>query len=156
MTAPTLRTCLTFDGHAEEAARFYVSHLADSAIESVYRPGGEHALVVAFTLAGAPYMALNASIGAAFTPAISICVLADDQAEVDRLWNAIGEGGTPGMCGWLTDRFGVSWQIVPRALPDMLMSADRDAAARVQQALLTMSRIDIDALRRVGNKEETP
>lgn len=146
MTAK-LRTCLTFKTGGEAAAAFYTSLLPDSAIESTVRPDPDGPpLVVAFTLAGAPYMVLNGP-GFEFSEAMSISVLTEDQAETDRLWTALAaEGGEEGRCGWLKDRFGVSWQIVPRALPRLLGADDRAAAERVMQAMMQMGKIDIEAL----------
>jgi len=150
MASPKVRTCLTFAGEAEDAARLYVSLVSDSAIDAVFRPDGT-VVVVEFTLAGTPYMALNAPFDADFTPKSSIIVLCEDQAEVDRLWSGLGEGGETGQCGWLRDRFGVSWQIVPRALPELMTSPDKAAVGRVHAAMLTMHKIDIAALQRAAN-----
>ncbi len=145
--AAPLRTCLTFDANGEAAVRWWVSLLPDSRIERVVRPDpAGSALVVEFTLRGAPFMVLNAPIGAVHSPAASISVLTADQAETDRLWAALTEGGAGGRCGWVTDRFGVSWQIVPEALPRLLGGSDPAAAARVQAAMMGMGRIDIAAL----------
>ena len=149
MTAkPKVRTCLWFDSRGEEAARFYVSLLPDSRIETVSRPDPDGpALSVDFTLAGAPYQALNGGPHFPQTPAASIAVLTQDQAETDALWTAlVAGGGKDGQCGWLTDRFGVSWQIVPAPLLEMLGAPDRAAAERAQQAMLKMGKIDIAAL----------
>lgn len=143
-----VRTCLWFDGQGEEAARFYVSLLPDSRIENVVRPDPEGpALVVEFSLAGAPYTALNGGPLYSHTPAASISVLTEDQDETDRLWAALtAEGSSEGRCAWLVDRFGVSWQIVPEVLPRLLSSDDSAAAARAQEAMLAMGKIDIAAL----------
>ena len=149
MTAkPKVRTCLWFDSRGEEAARFYVSLLPDSRIETVSRPDPDGpALTVDFTLAGAPYQALNGGPHFPQTPAASIAVLTKDQAETDVLWTAlVAGGGKDGQCGWLTDRFGVSWQIVPEPLLEMLGAPDRAAAERAQQAMLKMGKIDIAVL----------
>ena len=153
--AAKVSTCLWYDGGAEEVAAFYVSLLPDSGITEVMRPDPEGpALIVLFTLAGAPYQALNGGPLYAFTPATSISVTTSDQEETDRLWAAlVAEGGTEGHCGWLTDRFGLSWQIVPEALPRLMASPDRAAAERVQQAMLQMSKIDIAALEMAHNKK---
>ena len=139
------RTCLWFESGGEEAARFYVTLLPDSRIESVYRRASdEPALVVDFTLGGAPYQILNGGPEVSQSAAVSISVVTEGQAETDRLWEALtADGGKEGRCAWLTDRFGVSWQIVPRALIDGLMSDDAAAAERVFQAMLTMGKIDV-------------
>ena len=144
---PRVRTCLWFDCQGEEAANFYVSLLPGSRIEKVSRPEPDgSALTVDFILAGAPYQVLNGGPMFPHALAASISVLTKDQAETDALWAAlVADGGKEGQCGWLTDRFGVSWQIVPRALPDLLGAPDK-AAARVQQAMLQMGKIDVSAL----------
>lgn len=145
--------CLWFDGKAEEAARFYVSLLPDSRIDailpySVETPGGKpgDVMSVEFTLAGARYMALNGGPFFRFTPAISLFVPCADQAEVDRLWDALSDGGAPMQCGWVTDRYGVSWQIVPKALGEMLKDRDAAKVRRVTEALLQMVKLDIGEL----------
>jgi predicted 3-demethylubiquinone-9 3-methyltransferase (glyoxalase superfamily) len=147
--------CLWFDGKAEEAARFYVSLLPDSRIDAVLpytveTPGGKpgDTMLVEFTLAGKSYMALNGGPYYEFTPALSLFVSCNDQAEVDRLWNALSDGGTPMQCGWITDRYGVSWQIVPTELHRMLADPDQAKAQRAMQALLGMVKLDFEALRR--------
>lgn len=147
---PKVRTCLWFDRQGEEAARFYVSLLPDSFIETASHPvPGEPALVVEFTLAGAPYMALNGGPKFKPTPAASISVLTRDQVETDRLWTALIEGGgAASMCGWLVDRYGVSWQITPDALPRVMMAEDKRAAGRARDAMPVLRRIDIAALER--------
>jgi predicted 3-demethylubiquinone-9 3-methyltransferase (glyoxalase superfamily) len=146
--------CLWFGGKAEEAARFYVSLLPDSRIDAVVPysmdlPGGSpgDVMMVEFTLAGQAYLALNGNPSFQFTPAVSFAVGCADQAEVDRLWDALCEGGSPGRCGWLTDRFGVSWQIVPTALIAMMKDEDVARVRRVTQAMLPMSKLDLRALR---------
>jgi predicted 3-demethylubiquinone-9 3-methyltransferase (glyoxalase superfamily) len=148
--------CLWFNGEAEEAAKFYVSLLPDSGIETVQRnnvdsPGGKAGtvLVVEFTLAGQHFMALNGGMRVDYTHAISFKIDCADQAEVDRLWDALSaNGGQPNRCGWIRDRYGVSWQIVPKALPKYLGGADRAGAARAMQAMLGMVKLDIEGLRR--------
>jgi predicted 3-demethylubiquinone-9 3-methyltransferase (glyoxalase superfamily) len=143
-----VRTCLWFDDQAEEAAAFYVSLLPDSRIESASRPKQDGpALVVEFTLAGTPYQALNGGPHFAFTEAASIVVMTEDQAETDRLWDAlVADGGRESQCGWLKDRYGLSWQIVPRALVRLLSDPDREAAGRAMDAMLKMRKIDIAGL----------
>jgi predicted 3-demethylubiquinone-9 3-methyltransferase (glyoxalase superfamily) len=148
--------CLWFDGEAEEAAKFYVSLLPDSRIERIQKnsvdgPAGKAGtvLVVQFTLAGQEYMALNGGTRFEYTPAISFKVDCVDQAEVDRLWDGLSSnGGSVQRCGWLRDRYGVSWQIVPSVLPELLGGPDRAGAARAMQAMLGMVKLDIAQLRR--------
>jgi predicted 3-demethylubiquinone-9 3-methyltransferase (glyoxalase superfamily) len=146
--------CLWFDGEAEEAARFYVSLVRDSRIDHVQRnvmdsPGGKagSVLVVKFTLAGQSFLALNGGTRFEYTHAISFMIDCEDQAEVDRLWNTLLDGGTAEQCGWLKDRYGVSWQIVPRALPQLLGDPDPAKAQRVMRAMLGMVKLDIAALK---------
>jgi predicted 3-demethylubiquinone-9 3-methyltransferase (glyoxalase superfamily) len=145
--------CLWFDGEAEEAARFYVSLLPGSRIDHVQKspadsPAGKAGgvLVVEFTLAGQRFMALNGGTRFEYTHAVSFHVDCDDQAEVDRLWDALGAGGKAERCGWLKDRYGVSWQIVPTALPRLLADPDPAKAGRVMQAMLGMVKLDIAGL----------
>jgi predicted 3-demethylubiquinone-9 3-methyltransferase (glyoxalase superfamily) len=147
--------CLWFDGQAEEAARFYVSLLPDSRIDKVMRSPADNpstpkgaVLVVEFTLAGQPFIGLNGGPQFRFTEAVSFAVDCEDQAEVDRLWDSLSEKGSPGQCGWLKDRFGVSWQIVPKALKELLSDPDRERAGRVMQAMMRMTKIDIGGLRK--------
>lgn len=155
--AAKVRTCLWFDTQGEDAASFYVSLMPESFIESVSRPDpAGPALVVEFTLAGAPYMTLNGGPHFDHSPAASISVLTKDQTETDCLWAALtADGGTPSQCGWLTDRFGVSWQIVPEVLPRLMMSDDKKAAQRAHASMMTMSRIDIAALEAAFRGEKT-
>lgn len=148
-----IRTCLWYDRHAEEAATFYVSLISGSAIESIQRldhpmTGEKKGLaIVEFSLAGTPYMAFDGGPAFTHTEAASVVVSTKDQAETDRLWSAItADGGAESMCGWCKDRFGLSWQIVPEALPRCLTASDRAAAGRAMQAMLTMRRIDIAAI----------
>lgn len=143
-----VRTCLWFNGDGAEAAKFYVTLLPESRIETVFAPDPvQPPLVVDFTLAGTPYQVLNAGPQHPHSPAASISVLTEDQAETDRLWEALlAGGGTPVACGWLTDRFGLSWQIVPRRLPELLTDADPAVSARVFEAMQQMIKIDVAAL----------
>jgi predicted 3-demethylubiquinone-9 3-methyltransferase (glyoxalase superfamily) len=149
-----ITTFLTFDGRAEEAVDFYTSIFENSRILSTSRyeaggPGPEGQLMSAtFELAGQEFMALNGGPAFTFSQGISLYVDCEDQEEVDELWGKLTDGGEPGPCGWLTDRFGVSWQIIPRALGELLADEDRDKAGRVMQAMLQMSRIEIEGLRR--------
>jgi predicted 3-demethylubiquinone-9 3-methyltransferase (glyoxalase superfamily) len=141
---------LSFDGQAEEAARFYVSLLPDSRIDRVTRspmdtPGGPAGtvLMVEFTLAGAPYMALNTP-GFPFTGAVSFLIACADQAETDRLWAALtADGGEEIACGWLKDRWGVHWQVTPTRLLELVKDPDRDRARRAMEAMVKMVKIDI-------------
>lgn len=143
-----IRTCLWFEKDGEEAASFYVSLLPDSHLGGTMRPDPNGpALVVDFTLCGAPYQILNGGPHFKLTPAASISVTTADQIETDRLWAALlADGGEESMCGWLVDRWGLSWQIVPASLPRLLGHSDRAAAARAQAAMLKMHKIDIAAL----------
>jgi len=145
--------CLWFDGEAEEAANFYVSLLPDSKIERVQKnvmdsPAGKEGsvLVVDFTLAGQRFMALNGGTRFEYTHAVSFHVDCADQAEVDRLWSALSAGGAVVQCGWLRDRYGVSWQIVPTVLAKMLGDPDPARARRVMQAMMKMIKLDIAGL----------
>ncbi len=142
-----VRTCWWFDGNGHEAAEFYVSLFPDSAIEGGHGPAGQPPVVVEFRLAGAPMMILNGGPGHPQTSAASISVLTDSQSETNRLWSALtANGGQESRCGWLTDRWSVSWQIVPKRLPEMLSSGDRAAADRAFAAMLQMGKLDIAAL----------
>ena len=144
-THAKVRTCFWFERGGEEAARFFVTLLPDSRIESTHRTAADQPpLVVDFTLAGTPYQILNGGPAFAPTPAASISVVTEDQAETDRLWDALtADGGKEGRCGWLTDRWGVSWQIVPRILIESLRADDRAAAGRAFEAVMSMNRIEI-------------
>ena len=148
--------CLWFDGEAEQAAKLYVSLLPDSRIEQVQKnpidgPAGKagSVLVVEFTLAGQRFMALNGGTRFEYTHAVSFKIDCADQAEVDRLWEALcADGGQAERCGWLRDRFGVFWQIVPTVLPKLLGGPDRQGAQRAMAAMLGMTRLDIGGLER--------
>lgn len=147
MTPQTkVRTCLWFDKGGLDAARFYTVLIPGSALETV-APEGSAPLVVAFSLAGVPYQILNGGPAYRCTPAASIVVTTYDQEETDRLWAALtASGGEPGRCGWLTDRWGVSWQIVPEHLPRLLAATDRQAAGRALAAMMRMQKLDIGEL----------
>ena len=149
-----VRTCLWFDNKIEEAANFYVSLLPDSAIENIGQPNPSgYPLVVEFTIGGTPYMLLNGGPMFTHSEAASISVLTEDQEETDRLWNALtADGGSESQCGWLKDRYGVSWQIVPKILPALLGNPDHEAAGRVMQAMMRMKKIDIAALEAASNE----
>lgn len=148
--------CLWFDGRAEEAAQFYVSLFPDSRIDSVTRSPADNpstsegdVLLVQFTLDGRPFTALNGGPQFPFTEAVSLQVDCADQAEVDRYWEALVEGGGEySMCGWLKDRFGLSWQVIPREMSAYLGGPDPDGARRAMEALLEMRKLDVEAMRR--------
>jgi predicted 3-demethylubiquinone-9 3-methyltransferase (glyoxalase superfamily) len=149
-----ITTFLTFDGRAEEAVDFYVSIFEDSRILSSSRYGdaGPAAagtfMSASFELAGQPFIALNGGPSFTFSQGISLFVSCESQEEVDRFWEKLSEGGEEGPCGWLTDKFGVSWQVIPSALGELLGDEDREKANRVMAAMLQMSKIDIESLRR--------
>jgi predicted 3-demethylubiquinone-9 3-methyltransferase (glyoxalase superfamily) len=149
---------LWFDGNAEEAVNFYVSIFRNSAIGTVTRYGKEAAeasgmpegavMTMAFRIEGQDFTALNSGPYFRFTEAISFVVNCESQAEVDHYWERLSAGGDPAAqrCGWLKDRYGVSWQIVPKVLPELLQHKDAARAGRVMQALLQMGKIEIAAL----------
>jgi predicted 3-demethylubiquinone-9 3-methyltransferase (glyoxalase superfamily) len=141
-------TCLWFDTQGEEAANFYAGIFPNSSVGKVTPyPGGDRAgqtMTVDFVLNGSKFLALNGGPDFRFNESISFMVPCDDQAEVDRYWSALTEGGgEESMCGWLKDRFGVSWQIVPTQLEELLASSDPAQAERVSQALFQMKKIVI-------------
>jgi predicted 3-demethylubiquinone-9 3-methyltransferase (glyoxalase superfamily) len=145
-TSSAVSICLWYDGNAEAAARLYTSLIPNSEITSI------SPMMVTFTLDGVAFQGLNG--GPLFKPteAASIVVSTKDQADTDRLWNAlIADGGFASQCAWLKDRFGVSWQIVPQALPTLLGATDRQAADRVLQAMLKMTKIEIADLEAAFN-----
>lgn len=150
MITPTL----WFDGKAEEAARFYASFFPDSRIDAVHRAAADNpstkkgdVLLVEFTLAGRGFTGLNGGPLFPFTEAVSFQIDCADQAEVDRYWNALtADGGSEGPCGWCKDRFGLSWQVVPKRLKALLGSPDKAAAERAMQAMLKMHKLDVAAL----------
>lgn len=151
----SVTTCLWHATDAEEAANFYVSLVPDSRIDKVHRlpvdgPGGKAGTVlqVEFTLAGQSFSTINGGTGMPATDAISISVSVDSQAEIDRLWNGLVQGGKEVQCGWLKDRYGVSWQIVPRQLGRLLGDPDREKSGRAMQAMLKMVKLDIAELQR--------
>lgn len=153
---------LWYTREAVEAARFYASIFPDSRVDAVTAlpadsPSGPAGSVelVEFTLAGQPFMAISAGPLDPFNHAISFVVECDDQAELDRYWAALGAGGTVEACGWLRDRYGLCWQIVPRALGEMMKAPDREAARRAAEAMLTMKKLDIAALERAFTGQAT-
>lgn len=145
---------LWFDHQAEEAMNFYVSVFKNSRVGSVsrYGKGGPlpegTAMSCTFTLEGLEFLALNGGPAFQFNPAISLFVDCVDQAEVDTLWDKLCEGGAPSRCGWLTDRFGLSWQIIPRALGELMNDPDPVKAGRVVQAMMGMGKIDVAGLKK--------
>ncbi|MBV8078349.1 MAG: VOC family protein [Planctomycetaceae bacterium] len=144
---------LWFDGKAEEAAEFYVSIFPDSAVTGV-TPGPTGApLVVQFRLAGVEFLALNGGPQFRFNEAISLSIDCRSQAEVDELWEKLSAGGSEGRCGWLKDRYGLSWQVVPAVLPKLLADPDRAKAARVMEAMMRMTRLDIQALQDAADEK---
>lgn len=148
-----ISTFLWFDGTAEQAAAFYTSLFPDSRIDTVTRttidyPGGAEGevITVAFTLSGRSFIAMNGGPGHPFTDAISLSIDCADQAEVDRYWAALSDGGTPIQCGWIKDRFGLHWQVTPRILPRLLADPDRAKAKRVMVAMTQMVKLDVATL----------
>jgi len=143
--------CLWYDGGAEEAARFYADTFPNSSVGTIFRAPGDYpsgkqgdVLTVEFTVIGIPCLGLNGGPAFRHSEAFSFQVATDDQAETDRLWNAIvGNGGQESECGWCKDRWGLSWQITPRALTDALADPDRAAAKRAFDAMMGMRKIDI-------------
>jgi predicted 3-demethylubiquinone-9 3-methyltransferase (glyoxalase superfamily) len=138
----TITPFLWYDGQAEEAATFYTSIFKDSKMLSV------SPMAATFELQGQKFIALNGGPDYSFTPAVSFLIECETQQEVDDLWDRLSEGGEPGRCGWLKDKFGLSWQVIPSILPQMLQDDDDEKSGRVMQAMLGMSKIDIAGLRR--------
>lgn len=151
--------CLWFDNQAEEAARYYTGIFKDSKITatSYYTDAGKEThgqpegkvLTVAFELNGQPFTALNGGPDFKFNEALSLQVPCDSQEEIDYYWDKLGSGGDPAaqMCGWLKDKYGVSWQIFPHAIMDMLRDPDREKAGRAMKAMMGMKKMDLAALR---------
>jgi predicted 3-demethylubiquinone-9 3-methyltransferase (glyoxalase superfamily) len=146
--------CLWFDGDAEEAAAFYVSLLPDSRIDRIVHSPADNpsmkkggVLMIDFTLAGRKYSGLNGGPAFQFTEAVSFIIHCEDQAEVDRLWDAIlANGGQPSACGWIKDCWGLPWQITPARLLEMIASEDRAAAERAMTAMMEMVKLDLPTL----------
>lgn len=139
---------LWFDNNAEEALNFYVSIFKDSRITSVRRFGPNNTVLTAtFELSSQQFMVLNGGPRYKFTEAVSLFVKCETQDEVDEYWNKLLEGGTPQQCGWLKDKFGLSWQIIPNALGELLSDKDPAKANRVMQAMLKMTKIDVAQLK---------
>ncbi len=153
---PTITPCLWFDAQVEEAADFYVSVFKISRILDVARygkagPGAEGTVMtVSFELNGQRFVALNGGPKFTFSEAISFQVDCRSQAEDDRFWEQLSEGGEEGPCGWLKDKYGVSWQIVPSVLPELIGDADPEKSQRAMAAMLGMKKLDIDALQRAA------
>ena len=153
---PTIRPCLWFDGQAEVAADFYASIFPGSEVLSVMRSPADNpstkageVLLVVFTISGQPFTALNGGPQFTFSEAVSFEIDCMDQAEVDHYWEALVEGGgVHSACGWLKDRFGVSWQVVPRQMSDYLEGPDPEGNRRAMEAMLAMGKLDVEALRR--------
>jgi predicted 3-demethylubiquinone-9 3-methyltransferase (glyoxalase superfamily) len=149
---PKITPFLWFDGNAEEAAKFYTSIFANSKIIDATRmgpqDGGGKVISMTFQLEGQTFMALNGGPEYKFNEAISLFVHCETQQEVDALWDKLCEGGEPSRCGWLKDKFGLSWQIIPSTLGKLLGDKDPAKSQRVMQAMMTMSKIDIATLQR--------
>jgi len=150
---------LWFDNQAEEAVSLYTSVFKNSKVLSITRygeagpaPAGT-VMTVTFELEGQEFMALNGGPEFTFSPAISFFVNCETQQEVDELWEKLSEGGEKGQCGWIRDKYGVSWQIVPRALGEMLQDKDAEKSKRVMEALLKMSKIDIRTLKQAYEQQ---
>lgn len=146
-------TFLWFDGQAQEAAEFYTGLFPDSRITGLTHtpmdyPGGAggDVITVAFTLGGRDFIAMNGGPGHPFTDAISLSIDCESQAEIDRYWDAFSTGGAPIQCGWIKDRFGLSWQVSPRILHRYLGDPDRAKARRVMEAMIGMVKIDVAAM----------
>ncbi len=149
--------CLWFDSKAEEAVGFYTSIFKNSKITGITRYGEAGAeasgrpkgtvMTVAFELDGQDFLALNGGPHFTFSPAISFIANCENQAEVDELWEKLADGGEKGQCAWLTDRYGVSWQIVPTVLAEMLLDGNAEKSERVMKALMQMTKIDIETLK---------
>ena len=155
--------CLWFDDQGEDAANLYVSIFPNSRIGEISRYGKEGfeihgreagtVMTVEFFLDGQRFVALNGGPQFTFSEAISFQIHCDDQKEIDHYWKKLAEGGEEGPCGWLKDRFGLSWQVVPKVLLDMVMSKDHAASQRVTKAFLQMKKFDIEALKRAYDGE---
>ena len=153
-----LTPCLWFDTQAEEAAKFYCSIFKNAKITTVsyYPEAGQEVhrkppgsvMLVAFELDGQPFTALNGGPNFKFDEAVSFQVLCDTQAEIDHYWNSLCKGGQEGPCGWLKDRFGLSWQVVPSTIPKMMTDPDTKKSARVMNAFMKMKKLDLATLER--------
>ena len=155
-TMQKINPCLWFDTQAEEAAKFYVSLLDDSEVTNVQylegTPSGDNVALVFFRLAGLHFTAINGGPQFPFTEAVSFNISCKDQDEVDRLWSALtANGGEEGQCGWLKDRFGLSWQIIPERMGELLSDPDAERRQRAMQAMLQMQKIDIKVMEDAAN-----
>jgi predicted 3-demethylubiquinone-9 3-methyltransferase (glyoxalase superfamily) len=146
-------SCLWFDDNAEQAAKFYIDLLGGELGRisrygpAMHMPEGS-AMLVEFTLRGVSYQALNGGPTYSLTPAFSLSIACDTQNEIDRLWNALlADGGVESQCGWLTDRFGLSWQIFPSFMPEILTGPDKEGAGRAMIAMMGMVKLDFAALK---------
>lgn len=153
-----IRPCLWFDSEAEQAAELYVATFPDSAITGISRYGeagpreAGMVMTVAFTLDGIGFMAINGGPQFPHSEAISFQVNCRDASEVDHYWDRLGEGGEFGQCGWLKDRFGVSWQVIPEGLGEVIGDPDPERARRATEAMLGMSKLDLDAMRAAADR----
>ncbi len=157
-TVQKITPCLWFDGQAEEAARFYASLFEGSSVDRVVRSPADNpsskagdVLVVEFTLAGSNFIGLNGGPIFKFNEAVSLQILCDDQAECDRLTEALSAVPQAEQCGWVKDRYGLSWQVTPRRMLELLADPDPQRARRAMEAMLTMKRIDIAAIEKAAN-----
>jgi predicted 3-demethylubiquinone-9 3-methyltransferase (glyoxalase superfamily) len=145
----SITPCLWFDGQAEEAATLYTSVVRNSRVNDISRMGpsaSDPALTVSFELDGQPFVALNGGPLYSFTEAVSFQISCGDQEEVDRYWTALTDGGQASRCGWLKDRYGLSWQITPAVLQSLIGGPDPDGAQRAVASMLSMRKLDIAAL----------
>lgn len=168
MPSVSLAPCLWFEDEAEEAATFYVGIFPRSRILRVCRYGKAgrdfhgrplgSVMTVEFELDGHPFTALNAGRNDTFNEAISLQIICDSQGEVDHYWEKLCAGGDPGarQCGWLRDRFGLSWQVIPRGLNDLLASSEDERAERAMRAVLRMDKLDLELIRRAWRGEPVP
>jgi predicted 3-demethylubiquinone-9 3-methyltransferase (glyoxalase superfamily) len=154
-TIQKISPMLWFDGQAEDAARQYVGIFPDSSLGAISRQPDGTPLVVEFTLSGHRFTALNGGPEYRFTPAVSFVIDCDTQEEVDYYWDRLSEGGAPEaqQCGWLADRFGLSWQVVPRQLASYIGDSDPEKAGRAMQAMLKMKKLDVELLRKAHDGE---
>ena len=158
LTAKKITPCLWFDTQAEEAAKFYASVFKNSKIGKISRYGQEGfevhgkkagtVMTVEFEIEGQKFLALNGGPHFKFNEAVSFQVPCETQEEIDYFWSTLAKDGEEGRCGWLKDKFGLSWQVIPKALPEMLMEGNSETAQRVMRSMLQMRKIDIAALKR--------